>query len=606
VTILYILSSDFIGLVEKILKAIGIEDWLSQLIIGLLALIIIIGLIGKQALRLFQYWVAKRQEKYAARDLHPFFSRGEIAQATKYYIPTQFQNVSPSEDEEPGRSYVAAARQPLIPLFLNKSFKDDSDHQKYYLILADSGMGKTTFMINLYLKYRSKRQFPWHPQKYQIKLFPLAHPETLDQIAKIPDNKKNNCILLLDAFDEDNKAVVDYKSRLQEILDLTWEFREIVITCRTQFFPNSNSEPTETGLFKFGPKGGQHHFQKLYLSVFSKKDIKKYLKKRYPHIYPFLTLKYIKALSIVLKSPNLMMRPMLLSYIEDLISSERDFEYGFQIYETLIDQWLQREASKPGIIVKYGNTYKTKLFEFSKALARNLYVNRKDRDYRLSLRAEELIDNPNGLQLKDIEGNTINLEAKEQASRSLLNRNAIGEYKFSHKSIFEYFLTLEIENNASFRDQFYFDSDLDTSKKFLIEKLIALNGIDRNQKTNKLFKKVRINGLYCAVENMGITEKELENAINKQTNKNVFVAFGNIKLGVSVMQYLLWMIGMFSLAAVLTSVFTESQEINVIKYKSLNMAMWSIIGVISFAIGFYQMTINNALKKSKSHRHPKN
>ncbi|WP_160131254.1 NACHT domain-containing protein [Kordia antarctica] len=416
-----------------------------------------------------KYFIKKYRSKLIAKDLHPFYSSVEVQIATKYYIPTNFQNVPPSEDEEPGRSYIAAARNPLIPLFVNKAFIEEKDDNKYYLVLADSGMGKTTFMINLYLSYKFKTKWFWEKPKHNIKLLPFGHPKTIERIKEMSSEEKENCILLLDAFDEDNEAVYNYKKRLKEVLELIGEYRQVVITCRTQFFPSSKDEPTETGKFKFGPNGGQYNFQKIYLSVFDEKDIKRYLKKRFRYFFSFKKSKYLKAYSIVLKSPNLMMRPMLLSRITDLIDTDVEMKYGFQIYETLIDQWLERESTKAGIQKKYGKEYKKLLLNFSKALARYLYLNKHKRNSKPTLKVNEIIDNPNGLQLKDIEGNHIKIDKYDQGTRSLLNRNAIGEYKFSHKSILEYFLAYEVIHNVDFRAKFFFSSDLDAAKKFFLE-----------------------------------------------------------------------------------------------------------------------------------------
>lgn len=91
---------------------------------------------------------------------------------------------------------------------------------------------------------------------------------------------------MLDAFDEDIKAVTDYDKRLQEILALTWKFRTIVITCRTQFFPTEKEVPHMKGYFSHG-ESGEYKFQKLYLSVFDDNDIKRYLRKRYPLYKPW-------------------------------------------------------------------------------------------------------------------------------------------------------------------------------------------------------------------------------------------------------------------------------------------------------------------------------
>ena len=401
--------NDLISLIKELLKLLGIENKNIQLITSILVVLSVVLIISKQLFRLVKLYVDKRRKKLLAKDLHPFYSEKEVENATKYYIKTQFQNVPPSEDDEPGRGHIASARQPLIPLFLKKAFRNDSDDNKYYLVLADSGMGKTTFMINLYLSYKYKSTWFWQKAMYDIKLFPMGHPKTIERIKSMSSKEKENSILLLDAFDEDNEAVINYEKRLNEILEIVWDFREIVITCRTQFFPSAKNEPTETGRFKFGPDGGEYHFQKVYVSVFSESDIKKYLKKRFKSSLFLKSNKYYKALGIVLKSPNLMMRPMLLSHIDDLINTNLMTKYGFQIYEALIDQWLNREASKAGIRAKYGNKYKELLHNFSRALARDLFLNRRIRNNKLSLRVDEIIDNPNGLQLQDIEGNRISI-----------------------------------------------------------------------------------------------------------------------------------------------------------------------------------------------------
>ena len=60
-------------------------------------------------------------------------------------------------------------------------------------------------------------------------------------------------ILLLDGFDEDKYAVEDYVNRLIEICNETELFYKVIITCRTQFFSDSDSEPKYVGgKIKFG------------------------------------------------------------------------------------------------------------------------------------------------------------------------------------------------------------------------------------------------------------------------------------------------------------------------------------------------------------------
>lgn len=499
--------------IKDILNGFGVENWIVQVIVTILLIVSLSFTVFKAIFISIKYLSVHYVNRKLVKDLHPYFSRQEIEDARKNFIETKFQNVPPSQDEEPGRSYLSAAKEQLIPLLINQYFNSDADDAKYYIVLADSGMGKTTFMINLYLKY-AYRITPYWTRKFSIKLLPLGDENTLDEISKIEDKDKKNMILLLDAFDEDNEALLDYENRMKEIIDATWRFREIVITCRTQFFPSSGKEPYETGRLKFGPSGGQHVFRKLYISVFSDKDISNYLKKKFSIFGVFRTPSYFTAKSIVLLSPNLMMRPMLLSHIDDLVAEKESFRHSFQVYEALISRWVDRESSKPGIINKYKDAekYKIKLLKYSKELAKFQYLNNSERDYighnDLFKELDEALKN----EMIDI------LDSTERTSRSLLNRNAQGVYKFSHRSIYEYLLAVELFEDIDFVKTFKFDHNLDTCKDFFLSMLshhptyssmmnpeilgLAVDGKDKEEDTSQVIQKVTIELLFETVKSM--------------------------------------------------------------------------------------------------------
>jgi hypothetical protein len=265
----------------EILKAIGKDDPSIILILMILGVIIpAILTVLKPSWKGIQLLILRRNQKMLNRNLSPFFSDGDVRKATQFYIPTKFQNVSPSEDDEPGSKYIASAKQKIIPLFLKKVFRSEGDDNKFYLILADSGMGKTTLMVNLFLAYKNQHTWFGLKPQHKIELFPLGSPDALEAAAKVEDKK--NTILLLDAFDEDISAVSDHKARMNEILSVAKGFRGVVITCRTQFFPSEEEVPSEAGYVKtYGDGATEYKFQKLYLAVFDEKDIDKYLGKRF-------------------------------------------------------------------------------------------------------------------------------------------------------------------------------------------------------------------------------------------------------------------------------------------------------------------------------------
>jgi hypothetical protein len=108
----------------------------------------ILSYVWSLVVRLWRFY----QQRKLNRDLHPFYTLAEIERATQYYIETTCQNIPPSKEDEPRRTHAFAVKQKVIPFFLKKALKSEKEEYQFYIVLADSGMGKTTFLINLYLR----------------------------------------------------------------------------------------------------------------------------------------------------------------------------------------------------------------------------------------------------------------------------------------------------------------------------------------------------------------------------------------------------------------------------------------------------------------------
>lgn len=461
-------------------------------------------------------------QKKLRKQLAPFYSRNDIKKATEFYVATQCQNIAPSKEHEPGHTHAFATKESLIPFFMDKVFQNKSQTDRFFIIMADSGMGKTTFMINLYASYVKKNGTE------NIELIPLGYPDALREIDKVQASKRKDTILLLDAFDEDNHAIEDYKSRLKTILQKAHDFKEIIITCRTQFFPSEVEEPKETGVLKFGDAGGEYVFRKLYISPFDDLDIKKYLKKKYSF---FRKKKQQKAEEIVQQSPNLMVRPMLLSYIDDLIESSTKYERTYQIYQELIKKWIDREVQRR---VKGKQEYKDQLYKFSRVIANNIYENQKKRE-GFFIEGNEVL---HFSRQQDVD-----LQELELKSRSLLNRDVQGRYKFSHKSILEYFLALEAFENPSFIKDGNFDG-IEQTEIFLQEmyydKVVSIEGEFRlsTNVTNQPFESLKLSEMkdviYISIKKIdsdilrvlkGFTSLEILSLYNVSIMQNKLKAF---------------------------------------------------------------------------------
>ena len=354
------------------------------------------------------------------------FESNTATLAQQNYIKTKCQNVDPSDEINLKSSFAFAAKEDLLKFFLKKVFKSSSLDNKFYLILADSGMGKTTFMVNLYIKYNTLFNFLFN--KSQITLLPIGigYEQLISSLNKIENNE--NHILLLDGFDElpesSNDNIEEY---FHKIIDHTKDFKTVIITCRTHYFSSEKEEPNELKIRKFNTKGnGFHSVKKMYISPFDEKDIKKYINKTF-NIFQVKQKK--RAYDIVRNTDDLLFRPMLLSYIKDLIkyNDEKVF-FKVDIYEILIASWLDREANK--YPEKERMDFKMNLAFFSYALTKLINKNFEEDGLYITLQEVERL-------AKEFK---IDLDKIELKSRSLLNRNSKGLYKFSHKSIFEFLL----------------------------------------------------------------------------------------------------------------------------------------------------------------------
>lgn len=68
-------------------------------------------------------------------------------QSMKYYVPTTGQKRDPCTEEENIRCFSID----LTSYFIKQVF--EKLNGQYYIILADSGMGKTTFLLHLFFQY---------------------------------------------------------------------------------------------------------------------------------------------------------------------------------------------------------------------------------------------------------------------------------------------------------------------------------------------------------------------------------------------------------------------------------------------------------------------
>ncbi len=127
-------------------------------------------------------------------------------------------------------------------------------------------------------------------------------PNTLNDINDTHDKSKT--ILLLDALDEDPNAFGKVKNRLLDVLGKVETFRRVIITCRTQFFPDDEVDPFKRiGKIKIG----NYICPMIFLSLFDDDQVNEYLIKRFSD-----NTQREKAKTIVNNMGSLQFRPLLL------------------------------------------------------------------------------------------------------------------------------------------------------------------------------------------------------------------------------------------------------------------------------------------------------
>jgi uncharacterized protein YjbI with pentapeptide repeats len=360
---------------------------------------------------------ARRTEEYAVlgREVGPF---DDLAQL---YVEPMCQNINPADtDHETG---PGIANQNGVFEYIDKFFKRriaERDGAGNLFILGDAGMGKTSLLTMLKLAHLSGC-FPSGRQCHLIKL----GRDTLERIAALEDPA--HTILLLDSLDEDPTSFGRVDERLNDLLVATHKFERVLVTCRTQYFLATGGAFERDGSVQIGP----YRCPSTYLSLFDDEQVDAYLSKRYPRsLYHWLANEthprhdQAKALLEIMRS--LRFRPLLLAYIEDLLTDSARIENEYDVYWALCSRWLHREVMKARRRGEVTPSFDTVMYGLT----------------LLAFRAQELGDRHfPGTEIARISQLTalgLDGAALDLGGRSLINLMSDGSYRFAHYSIQEF------------------------------------------------------------------------------------------------------------------------------------------------------------------------
>lgn len=346
----------------------------------------------------------------------------DAKELARYYVEPKCQHHNPADHDEDNEP-ISHVRSPVFETINNflsgdKPVKGGSNQM---FVLSDAGMGKTSLLMMLRLTHLMS----FWPKGYDCKILKLGN-DTLDIVNEHID--KANTVLLLDALDEDPLAWGNIENRLLDLLSATEQFRRVIISCRTQFFP-------ETGEDSFGRPGrvevGGYTCPMIFISLFDDNQVDAYLQKRFAvHWYNPNTYgkrqRQLRAEKLLSSMRSLKFRPLLLSHVEDILDSEKTQWNSYTIYEALVDAWLLREERK--LRKQFEEPPGKEILWSACSLIAQYMQQQGIRTLNLKT-LDELVQEDQSI---------VYLEKLHFGGRSLLNRNAEGDYRFSHFSIQEF------------------------------------------------------------------------------------------------------------------------------------------------------------------------
>ena len=429
---------------------INVSEGTVDTVITFLILLVIIGAIGGSAAWIWKKGDAiltflsrtrKWRKEYIKNGLEHSYGDYLAPERQHCYVPTQCQGTPPHNFDEPDEAVASAPKQELVKFFIDEVFTKDNTNRRLYCIFAGSGMGKTTFSVQLFVEYIHRYKESTLP--YDIYLRDLGDAKVIEQIKSLSDeigDKAHRSILILDALDENLQASEDFEAFRTKLEEVIAPFKFVVITCRSQFFPNEDEMPEYSNIRINTTDKNLLSYNKIYICPFSPSDITLYISKKYKGWGSKNRQLRKQAIAIIEKCKHLMARPVLLSYIDDLIDENRNYTTESDIYETLIKRWLKREVGNiPDTAVRMDRY--NELIAFSQKLAERMYQNwRETGDFRLD-----------GQTMNDFcQKNHFDKIHYQFRRRSLINHDAAGAFKFSHKSFLEYFLAQHYFENPDF------------------------------------------------------------------------------------------------------------------------------------------------------------
>ena len=242
----------------------------------------------------------------------------------------------------PGFGPEKAAAEPVVAVlsdFLTERVRSD-DGRNTLFILSDAGMGKTMLLAML----RMKALLPRHARISSVKAFRI-HRDIATTLNEIPDSDKSQMLLLLDALDEDPSIGDPYISdssinaRMRSLLRICTKFKNVIITCRLQFFPDLEYVRTTAGVPEVDIGG--YHCRVSCILPFTDAQTNEFLVRR-----GRTSQEISDVLAPFRRLNDLRCRPLILSYIDLLVDKGGVPNNIYALFDHIAREWISRECRR--------------------------------------------------------------------------------------------------------------------------------------------------------------------------------------------------------------------------------------------------------------------
>ncbi len=344
----------------------------------------------------------------------------------------------------------------------------DTSEQKHLILLGDYGMGKSSF-----LKYYSATLAKEILNGKPFKRFPVFISLTntsprhggINQTIKafVAEHLgveyalfeklvyKGKILFLLDALDEMG-YIGTHEQRFKQVNEI-WQLavsnNKLILSGRPSYFPTEFELKSILNIPKKGHEITQvrPYSEKLILNPLDNTRIKKYIGKYYTDDEATIYFDWIKNNNSI---HDLCRRPSMMHIIREIIpelykQNQNKLINASDVFEQYINFWFDRQEEKgvPSVFEKYSPEKKSLILNFYKELASDFHLNRilKDKSETIIKKLHSIIDAEGikGFDKKEfIEG----FEAEILTGYFIEIED--DEYKFVHKSFFEYFLANKI------------------------------------------------------------------------------------------------------------------------------------------------------------------